>query len=125
MKKLCWYSRKPWRVRLINFLFKGTIIMETLETLTAKAVALTEGVNLLSQSQAVQGETLQVVDDKLDEIRTFIQTLSLPQDQLDALGAQLDGAATAIANVQAQATELNTKATTVLAEADALDEPQP
>ena len=99
--------------------------METLETLTAKAVALTEGVNLLSQSQAVQGETLQVVDDKLDEIRTFIQTLSLPQDLLDALGAQLDGAATAIANVQAQATELNTKATTVLAEADALDEPQP
>lgn len=69
--------------------------METLETLNQKA----------SQQLSV----IQAMDAKLDEVRAYILGLSLPQEQLDAIGAILDSG--------------NTLANSVLAEADALDEP--
>lgn len=61
------------RVRLINFILKGTNIMETVETLNAKIALL---------------------DSKLEEVRVFIAGLQagqvITQEQIDALGAALD-----------------------------------
>jgi len=67
--------------------------METVDTLTEKANTLVG--------------TVRSLDTKLDEVREYIATLGLPQDKLDALGAILDSG--------------KTEASTVLAEADALD----
>lgn len=71
--------------------------METLDSITGKAnAALT---------------ALTAIDGKLDEVKTFIGTLSLPQDKLDALGSLLDN--------------VNAIATAELEKVDKLDEPSP
>ena len=84
----------PLRVRLINYLLKGTNLMATLQEAIAKVATLTS--------------TIGLIDAKLDEIRAFIAGLGLPQADLDQLNAMLDTA--------------NASAEAALAETDALDE---
>lgn len=93
MKYYC--KNKSLRIRFINWIFKGTNIMSTLEEITATAESLKA--------------TIEATDAKLEEIKAFIAGLSLPQDKLDALGALLESA--------------KSEAATVLAKTDALDEP--
>lgn len=89
--------------------------MATIEEVMAKVIA---------QGQAISGvnDTLGAVGLKLDEIRAFIQGLQagsiVTQEQLDAVNASLD-------SVGAIVNESQQKVADVLAEADALDEPQP
>jgi len=71
--------------------------METLETLQNKTNDLIAAIT--------------AIDSKLDEVREYISGLALPQEQLNAIGAMLDSGKAA--------------AESVLAEADALDEPSP
>jgi len=102
-----------WRIGLINFLFKGTNIMATIEEVQAKVVAQGEALTIVNS-------TLDAMDVKLDEIRNFIAGLQVgsvvTQEQLDALNASLDTVGAIVADSQ-------TKVAAVLAEADALDEP--
>lgn len=71
--------------------------METLETLQNKTNDLIAAIT--------------AIDSKLDEVREYISGLALPQEQLNAIGDMLDSGKAA--------------AESVLAEADALDEPSP
>lgn len=86
--------------RLIDYLFQRSIILSTLEELTADITALTN--------------TIGAIDLKLDEVRAFIATLQpgvVTQEQLDQLAAMVGTA--------------KTSAEAVLAEADALDSGAP
>lgn len=84
------------QARILQHLkFYNEEIMETLDTITGKANAALAA--------------LTAIDSKLEEVKTFIGTLSLPQDKLDQLGALLDN--------------VNTLANAELEKADKLDEP--
>ena len=99
--------------RLVNYLFKGSIMAITFEEVKQIAIDV----------KATATELLDVVnaeDLKLDEIRAFILTLQpggvFTQAQLDELGGLLTEAKDIV-------TAGKTKATDNLAETDALDQP--
>lgn len=81
---------------------------------------LNQTVSDLTAAISAQSSTLESIDLKLDEVRAFIDALPqgvVSQEQLDSAVAALTAAKDAIVSA-------NTKASDVLAETDALDEPR-
>lgn len=82
---------------LINWIYKGTKLMSTLEEVQGEVTALTN--------------TIVAIDTKLDEIRAFILSLSgggvVTQEQLDALAASITSAKESAAAVLTEADQLD------------------
>lgn len=108
-------KRIPLWTKLINFLLKDSNIMSTIQEVEQLVTDMSAGLTAANT-------TLDSLDLKLDEILAFIQGLGagsvVTQQQLDNLFASVNSAKVMVDGVQA-------KTTAALAEADALDDPQP
>lgn len=99
-----------FRVRLINYLLKGTNIMTTIEDILTSMGEVVPSLQTLSAS-------IDSIDTKTDEIKAFIATLkagAVTQEQLDQL-------ATLVASTKTATADAQTKAEKALGDVDALD----